>query len=102
MDRSVDIREGHEMAATSSLSDAVLVSIGQLLAVAANFIVARAARSRGDIDTLRRMVSLVGLVLLFAIRLAVRWCRRFLSTPPGNVARAQRVLSHPPQAWAAP
>lgn len=103
MDRLIAIDEDHEAGATSPpLSLAVIKAIGELLAVAAQFVAAKAALRRGDLETLRRTMPLAALALMFSIRLTVRWGELVRRVVGANVARARRKLHYPPQTWAAP
>lgn len=102
MDQQIDMDDDREAAAAALPSDAVIRAIAEILAIAGRYVVAKAARRCGGLATLRRIVSLVSLVLFLVIRAATRFSERFVKDVSASIDRARRDLTHPPQAWAAP
>lgn len=99
MDHAIDI-DGEQDAA----ADAELVAmLGRLVEyVWKRGTAKRIALRRERLDALRGLISRIGLLLLLATQLVVRWAGRVADTAAPAAVRPPRHLHHPPQAWAAP
>lgn len=102
MDRSGDMAEDRNVAATWPTSGAVLLAIREVFSAIKQAIPDTTARRRGDLGRLRLIASLFVFALTLVVRFAFAWRERLAATTLGIVAQAQRHLHHPPQSWAAP
>jgi hypothetical protein len=101
MEREAGISD-HRDTATFSMSDAAFLAMRDFLSAFKKLLPDRAALRRGNLDTIRQIVSLFVFVSMLIIRAVIRCRERVAAATVSSVVWVRRNLRHPPQAWAAP
>ena len=83
-------------------SGTVLLAISEVLSAIKRLIPDKSALRRGDLQTLRQIVSLFVFMMVLLIRLVIARRERAVARALASILWAERNLRHPPQTWAAP
>ena len=102
MEHRGDIVEDRTGAASWPTSGSILLAMHEVLSAIKRLVKDKTALRRGDLVTLRQMVSLFVFMMMLVTRPIIGWRERAVTNALASTIRARRSLRKPPESWSAP